>query len=164
MATGGDYLTKSKGPTYCDLCKEFIFGLVHQGYYYFLSKWWLNHKLKGKRCKGCKYAVHHKCAEKVEEERNEDFIQNYHRALFCFNLLLANYNDAIREGDGERVMNCLSMSLLYFRCYGHTKYAYSVAKMFYRIRYQPYVAFDLIWNRFVNTKGIRRRIISMDFL
>ncbi|KAI8516474.1 hypothetical protein Bbelb_050550 [Branchiostoma belcheri] len=38
-------------------------------------------------------------------------------------LLIRNLMDATREGDGERVARCLKMTLLFFRAYGHTKYA-----------------------------------------
>eukprot|EP00111_Clytia_hemisphaerica_P009268 TCONS_00027225-protein len=76
--------------------------------------------------------------------------------------MLRNINDCIREGDGERLMECYKFALLYFRCFGHTKYAYTVLKLFYRIKYQPEAAFRLIWSRFINTHGKKGRNVSRD--
>lgn len=52
------------------------------------------------------------------------------------------------------------------RCYGvallHAKYACTVLKMLFRIKLDPSNALDLIWNRFVNTKGIKGKNIFQD--
>ena len=89
-------------------------------------------------------------------------MSNYSKALLTFNLMLRNINDSIREGDGGRLIECYKFALLYFRCYGHTKYAYTVIKLFYKIKFQPETAFKLIWNRFINTHGKRSRNVSRD--
>ena len=91
-----------------------------------------------------------------------DFVKSYSKALLTFNLFLRNINDCIREGDGERLMNCYRFALVYFRCFGHPKYAYTVLKMFHRIKLEPQNAFRLIWGRFINTVGLKGRNISRD--
>ena len=71
-------------------------------------------------------------------------------------------NDAIREGDGARLIECYRMALLYFKAFGHTKYAYSVIKLLHQLKMQPEKAHRLIWERFANTKGIAGKNISLD--
>lgn len=52
--------------------------------------------------------------------------------------------------------------LLYFKATLNHKYAFSLAKLFYRIKYQPQHAFKVIWCRFINTVGFGGRNISQD--
>ena len=87
----------------------------------------------------------------------------YQKGLLTFNLLLRSINDAIKEGDGERLFEFFRVALLYFKCYyGRTKYAYSVIKSLFRIQMEPSAAFFLIWERFINTRGMRGCNISQD--
>ena len=65
-------------------------------------------------------------------------------------------NDAIREGDDERLLVSYKMAT------EHTKYAYSVIKLMYQIKFKPEDAFRLIWGRFVNTHGFIGRNIPND--
>jgi len=71
-------------------------------------------------------------------------------------------NDAIREGDGERLLVCYKLALLYFKSTGHSKYVFSLIKMFYRIKFCRNDAFRLIWGRFVNIHGFLGRNIPND--
>ena len=95
-------------------------------------------------------------------------VHNYDRhaiskpALLTIHLLLRDVNDCIREGNGERLLECYKVALLYFKCYGHTKYAYTILKLLFRIKIQPHSAFQLIWGRFINTSGKKGRNISQD--
>ena len=59
------------------------------------------------------------------EELPTDDQFNYACVRLAFGLLLRNFDDSVKEGDGERIMRCWKMSLLIFRAYGHTKYAYA---------------------------------------
>lgn len=95
-------------------------------------------------------------------DADENFRLNYQKALLTFNLLLRNINDSIREGDGGRLIECYKMGMLYFKCYGHNKYALSILKLLLRIKIKPDDALQLIWERFVNTRGNKGRNISMD--
>lgn len=101
-------------------------------------------------------------ADEKSSSTKKDGIYSYQRALLAINLLLRNINDAIREGDGERLLVSYKMALLYFKSTGHTKYAYSVIKLMYQIKYKPQDAFRLIWGRFVNTHGFIGRNIPND--
>ncbi|KAJ7361941.1 hypothetical protein OS493_014588 [Desmophyllum pertusum] len=64
-------------------------------------------------------------SKEKENESKEDYKFNYHKAKIRFGLLLADINDAIREGDGKRMLNLYKKALLLYKCYGHTKYSYS---------------------------------------
>lgn len=87
---------------------------------------------------------------------------DYQKSLLSLNLLLRNINDSIREGDGERLMENYKIALLFFKTYGHKNYALSVLKYFFTIKYKEGEAHELIWERFINNKGIPGRNISMD--
>ena len=105
----------------------------------------------------------HENVEKTPEATiKEDHILNYQKANFTINLLLRNINDAIRQGDGERLINSYRLALLYFKVTGHHKYSYTILKLLYRIKLVPEDAFKLIWSRFVNTTGYKGRNISPD--
>ena len=97
-----------------------------------------------------------------KEEDEMDYKFNYMKASLSFNLFLRDINDAIREGDGARLIELYRVALLYFKTYGHTKYSFTLMKLFFRMRLEPENAFRLIWDRFVNTKGKKGHNISLD--
>ena len=39
------------------------------------------------------------------EEKKEDHVFNYHKAKLTYGLLLSDFGDAIREGDGQRLLS-----------------------------------------------------------
>uniref|UniRef100_A0A7M5VD50 DUF6589 domain-containing protein n=2 Tax=Clytia hemisphaerica TaxID=252671 RepID=A0A7M5VD50_9CNID len=102
--------------------------------------------------------------EPTEEEEKETINHklSYQKALFTYNLLLRSINDAIKEGDGERLFEHYRVAVLYFKCYGRSKYAYTVLKSFFRIKMEPSAALSLIWERFINKHGMKGYNISMD--
>lgn len=78
------------------------------------------------------------------------------------NLYIRNINDAIREGDGERLMRTYKFVLIYFKATNHHQYCHSLIKLFHQIKLLPDMAFKLIWCRFINTAGYIGRNISLD--
>ena len=64
------------------------------------------------------------------EEKKEDHVFNYHKAKLTYGLLFSDFGDAIREGDGRRLLSLYKLALLIFSCYGHTKYAYVTLLLF----------------------------------
>ena len=99
-----------------------------------------------------------------DQKSKEDFKFNYHKAKMRFGLLLADINDAIKEGDGECIRNLYKVAVLLFKCYGHTKYAYSTLLFLTKISaILPLArAESLIANRFCNAHGKLGKNISMD--
>ena len=49
----------------------------------------------------------------------EDNRYNYHKAKMRFGLLLTDINDAIREGDGERLLNLYKMAVNFQMLWSH---------------------------------------------
>ena len=103
-----------------------------------------------------------KITNNVEKPQQKDYKFGCMKASLSFNLLLRDINDAIKEGDGLRLIDLYKMSLLYYKAYHHTKYSYSLLKLLFRIRFQPQAAFQLTWGRFINTTGKPGRNISCD--
>ena len=79
----------------------------------------------------------------------------------CFILLFA---DAVKEGDGHRVLRYWRYLLPIFKGSGRKNYAVEVCNMLYQYEYQltPRQSEELIWSRFVNTRGVRGRNIAAD--
>jgi hypothetical protein len=89
---------------------------------------------------------------------------NYHTARLQFGLFLADLNDAIKEGDGERLFKCLKIALLSFYKYNRTKYAYAVLLYICKVTaiLSEYDAFHYLHNRFYNHRGQKGSNISLD--
>lgn len=54
-----------------------------------------------------------------------DCKQQHSQARLSFGFLLMNMLDAVKEGDGERLIRLYKDALLIYKAYGHTQYAYS---------------------------------------
>ena len=66
---------------------------------------------------------------------------------------VAEFCDAIREGDGERVLRCWRYLLPVFKSSGRKNYSIEVLNMLCQFQYEltPRHAQELIWSRFVST-------------
>ncbi|XP_078659756.1 uncharacterized protein LOC144904617 [Branchiostoma floridae x Branchiostoma belcheri] len=108
--------------------------------------------------------VVNEAVESSSDTSQEDYVSNYHNAKLGMSLLLTNIQDATKEGDGERIARCFRMALLFYKCYGHTKYAFHTLLFFARVKalLPPSLAHSLLWNRFVNTKGGKGKNIAGD--
>lgn len=71
-------------------------------------------------------------------------------------MIWANYYDAIREGDGHRIMQILKYLLVIFKKTGHNNYAKDVALhlLLFKFKFSDRVAEQVLTARFVNTRGI----------
>ena len=99
-----------------------------------------------------------------EAQSKEDYIMNYHKAKMRYGLLLADINDAIREGDGKRLVNLYHIALLIYKCYGRSKYSYTCLLFLTKLNaiLPAEKAEGLIWNRFCNNHGKKGKNISLD--
>ena len=102
--------------------------------------------------------------ENKGSEEKEDQIFNYHKAKLSYGLLLLDFGDAIREGDGGRLLNLYKLALLIYSSYGHNKYAYVTLLFLVRIYaiLDESEALNLICNRFCNTVGKMGHNIPLD--
>jgi hypothetical protein len=94
----------------------------------------------------------------------EDFMFNYHQAKLMFGLILMAFEDAVKEGDGQRLFEIYKLFLLLYKANGHTKYAY--ATLLYLVKicsiFSEYEANRLKWNRFYNNHGGKGKNIPLD--
>ena len=100
----------------------------------------------------------------VNDEDKHDYKFHYHKAKIRFGLLLADINDAVKEGDGKRLLHLYKNALLLYKCHGHTKYAYSTLLFLTKVKaiLSADKAESLVANRFCNTHGKQGKNISMD--
>ena len=87
----------------------------------------------------------------------KDDVYDYHCGFMNMALLLRNFADGTKEGDGERIIRCIKMFLLHFKqdCPGSTKYSLEALYHLFQVYalLSPREAERLIWNRTVNNKG-----------
>ena len=81
--------------------------------------------------------------------------------LGCFYL---EYSDAIREGDGGRVLRCWKYLLPIFSAAGNRNYACEAANLLVQHSYalSPRLSAQLIWSRFINVHGRPGKNIAGD--
>ncbi|CAB3990580.1 hypothetical protein AC249_AIPGENE23166 [Paramuricea clavata] len=86
---------------------------------------------------------------------DEDYLFNYHSSKLSFGLILMEFNDAIKEGDGERLHDLYKFALVLFKAHGKVKYSYAI--LMYLVQIESFLseadAHNLKWNRFYNNHG-----------
>eukprot|EP00794_Sanderia_malayensis_P008580 gene8580-9497_t len=102
--------------------------------------------------------------DKTCGEMEQDDVLNYAGSRLNLGLLIRNAEDAVKEGDGKRIIRCWRFFLLYFKAYKHHKYAYAAFLLLARVEAisPPAEAEQLVWDRTVNRKGGKGRNISCD--
>lgn len=85
-----------------------------------------------------------------------DGVQAYAKEVLTLGLVWWGFHDAIREGDGGRVITYWKLLLLHFKVDGHHNYSCEGAKLLLRtITLSPQQSVQLQWSRFVNTHGAK---------
>ncbi|XP_013382166.1 uncharacterized protein LOC106152931 [Lingula anatina] len=104
-------------------------------------------------------------AETEATVEQEDHIFNYGCVFITLGLMLRNSDDAVKEGDGERIISMWKFFLPIWKNEGSTKYALSALELFLTLygRLTEQAAHRLIWNRTINKKGGKGKRISRDF-
>eukprot|EP00794_Sanderia_malayensis_P017126 gene17124-18847_t len=94
----------------------------------------------------------------------KDDVYSYAAGRLNLGLLLLNVDDAVKEGDGERIIRCWRFFLLFYKAYGHHKYGIAAYHLLSRVTalLTPAQAEQLVWNRTVNKKGGKGSNISCD--
>ena len=100
----------------------------------------------------------------MESSSAPDHLYNYHNGKLRFGLILFEFNDAVQEGDGQRLHDLYKLALLLYKSGGHSKYAGAVLRHLVKIEalYSEFEAFRLLWNRFYNEYGQPGGNISLD--
>lgn len=98
------------------------------------------------------------------KQQSPDGVFNYASAVLKDGLLLLELRDSIREGDGPRVIRCWKFMLLHWRHARHTKYSLEVLHLIAAIHStaSERIAHELIWCRFINTRGVPGGNIPID--
>ena len=93
-----------------------------------------------------------------------DNVHNYSTHLLSIGCLYFEMRDAIKEGDGERVLQCWRYLLPVFHNSGRKNYTIEAFHLLYQYHYglPPRLAEQLKWNRFVNTQGRIGKNIPLD--
>lgn len=99
-----------------------------------------------------------------KEDEKPDYLFNYHSAKLTFGLILADINDAIREGDGDWLIQLYKMALAIYYTHGRTKYQVTTLLLLVKTEalLSKLQAFTLKRNHFCNTKGRKGHNISVD--
>ena len=101
---------------------------------------------------------------KKKNPKCHDNVLEYAKETLTMGLLLLEFKDAVREGDGDRVLRCWKYLFLYFRATGHTNYCLEALNLLSHYYYllPPRYAEQLKWSRFINTQGCQGANISAD--
>lgn len=96
-----------------------------------------------------------------QNEKGQDCVLAYAKELLTLGLLLLEYNDAVREGDGFRILRCWRFLLLVFKATGRRKYSIQAATLLFQYEYlfSERKRHQLLWSRTVNVHG---KNIAMD--
>ncbi len=91
-------------------------------------------------------------------------VQEYAKEALTLGLFHLEFHDAVREGDGLRVLRCWKFLLLFFKSTRHPNYSVAAITLLAQYYYllPPRLSEQLIWTRFVNTCGKRGHNISAD--
>ena len=98
------------------------------------------------------------------EDANQDYRYNYHSAKLTFAMLLMEFSDPLKEGDGDKLFDVYKVALLLYKTHGHFKCAYAVLLHLVKcISILPeQQALSCKWNKFYNGSGGKGRNISLD--
>ena len=98
------------------------------------------------------------------DANSRDRVHLYAKLLLSFGLFYWEYCDAIKEGDGLRVLRCWRYMLPMFIASGRRNYAIESMQILMQHEYllSPREAAELVWSRFVNVRGCPGRNIAND--
>ena len=89
----------------------------------------------------------------IDDEICKDDMYNYNVCLARYGLLCTEFYDAIREGDGNRILISWKFLLMHFRAdnKGSTKYALEALYLIFQLTslLSPRQSYRLMWNRSV---------------
>ena len=93
-----------------------------------------------------------------------DGVFNYASAVLNDGMLLMEFEDAVKEGDGLRILRCWKSMLIYFHTAGHSNYTKEaiLLQAVVNAAATPRVAAQVTWSRTVSTRGGIGRNIPVD--
>jgi L1 cell adhesion molecule like protein len=96
--------------------------------------------------------------------KDVDTVLVYGKELLSLGMLYLEFSDAIKEGDGTRLLRCWKYLLLVFKATNKNKYAAQAATLLLQYNYvfTERMKNQLLWSRTINTSGRKGRNIPMD--
>lgn len=93
-----------------------------------------------------------------------DGVLDYASALLNDGLLLLEFRDTIREGDGPRILRCWKVLLMYFQYAKHKNYQKEAFHLLAGVSAAAleHIAHQLTWSRVVNTSGGKGKNVPLD--
>ena len=90
-----------------------------------------------------------------KQDDTSDRILNYSKTALTLGLLKLDHDDAIKLGDGERILRLDSIMFMHYKRFHCTKYAYGMLETILqsKVLLSERLAYRLIWNRVVNHRG-----------
>ena len=106
----------------------------------------------------------HEEEEDEEDATNSDRTNGYAQGFLSFYWLYCEYEDAVKEGDGNRVLRCWKYFLQIFFVCGRTNYTLEAFRLLmqYYYLFSPRQAQQLLSSRFINTHGRPGKNIEAD--
>ena len=97
-------------------------------------------------------------------KKDDDHVRAYAKEVLSLGLLLMEFTDAVREGDGERITRCWKYFLLLFKSSERTNYSVEAFNLSLELEYvmTPRMKQQLTWERTINIHGKSGRNVSMD--
>lgn len=96
--------------------------------------------------------------------KDGDGVFNYSHNILKTGLLLRDFQDAIKEGDGSRLERLWKFMMLLYKVSGKTKYALAAIRLHAQLNalLSPREAHSMRWNRTINLKGGIGRNLAID--
>lgn len=104
------------------------------------------------------------CFNASESIQDSDSVLTYSKLLMSVGMIYLEYCDAIKEGDGFRVLRCWRYMLLVFKATGRTNYSIEAFTLLaqHDFLFSNRQKQQLLWGRFVNVHGLPARNIPSD--
>ena len=99
-----------------------------------------------------------------DKTKTTDQVQEYATQILSLGCFYSEYSDAIKEGDGDRILRCWRYLLPIFWNSGRTNYANEALRMLYQHDFtlSPAHAKQLLWGRCINVHGYKGKNIPAD--
>ena len=122
-------------------------------------------KDSGKSKASCKSKASSKSKHSSKtSDKSSDLVLEYASETLTLGLFLMEFMDAIREGDGDRIIRCWRFFMLLFKASNRTNYSIEAFTLLcqFQFIFSERMKQQLVWSRTVNTHGRPGKNISMD--
>ena len=108
--------------------------------------------------------INFKFSQQSKTQSKDDNVFNYSVQLLRLGCFYLEFRDAIKEGDGVRVLRCWKYMIPIFSASGNTNYACEATNLVLQHMYtlSPRLSAQLLWSRFVNVHGRPGKNIPVD--